>query len=106
MIKVYEVENIVDAQLICDYLRSDDIDAQVHGSYLSGAAGELPVGTTLSIWIREPLYKLRALELIGGFEAERKKAPRDTQCQHCGEQVEGNYALCWQCGKPLPEPPS
>jgi predicted metal-dependent HD superfamily phosphohydrolase len=62
MKQAYHAANPVDAQLAVDLLAAEGIAAHVQGSYLSGAAGELPVGELLRVWVGdEDLARAKAL---------------------------------------------
>jgi len=53
VLKVYDAENQIDAQLALDALQSADIEVVMKGQFLSGAAGELPrVSLPCGWWIR------------------------------------------------------
>ncbi len=104
MICVYQAGNIIDAQLICDWLLDGGIEAEVHGGFLSGAVGELPADTTIGVWIRYSRDRQRALQLTRSFEAERRQTPLCYECSTCGERIEGNFSLCWKCGSQLSDP--
>ena len=51
MKQAYYAANPVDAQLALDLLAEQGIEAHVQGGFLSGAAGELPVGELLRVWV-------------------------------------------------------
>lgn len=101
MVRVYEAGNVVDARLICDMLLGAGLDATVTGGYLSGAAGELPVDSLISVWLTEPLHAWRARELIEAFERERLLAVEDCACRHCGAETTTAFTQCWQCNRML-----
>lgn len=101
MIRVYSAGNVVDARLVCDMLIGAGLDATVTGGYLSGAAGELPVDTLISVWLTEPRHEWRARELIVAFEQDRRQAVTDTRCLHCDAETTTAFTLCWQCGRLL-----
>ncbi|WP_374601387.1 DUF2007 domain-containing protein [Arenimonas sp.] len=62
MESVYEAQNMIDAQLVCDLLRSAGIPAQVSGAGLLGAAGELPAIGVLQVRVPgEDLERGRAV---------------------------------------------
>lgn len=65
MKQLYHAANPVDAQLAIDLLASEGIDAHLQGRFLSGAAGELPVGELLRVWVAEADFE-RARELLAG----------------------------------------
>lgn len=51
MRQVYQAASVIDAQLVCDLLKDEGFDAVVHGGYLSGAIGELPPDTLISVYL-------------------------------------------------------
>ena len=51
MRQVYQAGSVIDAQLVCDLLKDAGFDAVVHGGYLSGAIGELPPDTLVSVYL-------------------------------------------------------
>jgi len=62
MKQAYHAANPVDAQLAVDLLAAEGIDAHVQGGFLSGAAGELPVGELLRVWVGDDdLVRAKAL---------------------------------------------
>jgi predicted metal-dependent HD superfamily phosphohydrolase len=66
MKQLYHAANPVDAQLAIDLLASEGIEAHLQGQFLSGAAGELPVGELLRVWVREADFE-RARDLLAGM---------------------------------------
>ena len=50
---VYHASNQFNAQLVVDLLRSEGIDARIHGAYLAGAAGELPLGGLIQVMVAD-----------------------------------------------------
>ena len=63
MKQAYQAANPVDAQLAIDLLASEGIAAHMQGRFLSGAAGELPVGELLRVWVADEDLA-RAKELL------------------------------------------
>ncbi len=47
----YHAASVIDAQLVVDLLAAGDIPAHVQGSFLSGGAGELPLGELVRVWV-------------------------------------------------------
>jgi Putative prokaryotic signal transducing protein len=111
MVKVYSGADPADAHLVRGFLASHGIDAVVTGEALWGARGELPfgVGTAPTVCVRAEDAE-RARELIcnrpknaGPNSPERGAARRPVdswQCSKCGEQIEGQFTSCWNCGEP------
>lgn len=123
----------MDAQLVCDLLKDAGFNAVVNGGYLSGAIGELPPDTLVSVYllatprIPEGWKHLpqghqqddsatvsdgdfeQARSLIAEFEAESRanaKAQANAaplKCGDCGEESDVGFSICWNCQTPLQE---
>jgi len=48
---IYHAANQFNAQLIVDLLQSEGIEARIHGAYLAGAAGDLPLGGLIRVMV-------------------------------------------------------
>ena len=103
MIRVYEAENVIDAQLALDELRAGGLDAFVKGAELIGGAGELPLTGVVSVSISIDQHEQRALDIIQEYEKGKKVEQPPQQCSTCNELIEGNFGRCWNCGKLLVE---
>jgi hypothetical protein len=82
-----------------DILQSNGIECFIKNEYLSGGAGELPPNECWPRLYVEDVDFHRAEQIV---QAElQKKAAADTPswtCARCGEENEGQFALCWKCG--------
>ena len=97
--KVYSAENQLDAQRVADSLEGAGINCRVHGTYLSGAVGELPPGDIVSVWIEDAADFDKARLIIKSIEREALvPTGRDVNCPQCGEQLGSQFSHCWQCG--------
>jgi hypothetical protein len=65
---IYHASNQFNAQLIVDLLQSEGIDARIHGAYLAGAAGELPLGGLIRVMV-DDLVADRARAIVAYWEA-------------------------------------
>lgn len=97
MLRIYEAENLIDAQLALDELRAGGLDAHMKGQHLVGGAGELPLSGVVSLWITAPQHEQRARDLIAEYEAGKKLQQPARQCRSCDELIEGNFGRCWNC---------
>lgn len=97
MRRVYQGENLFDAQLVRDRLLEDGIAAEVHGIMLAGAVGEIPADTRPSVWIDDADLYQRARQLIERFEQSRADA-EGWRCPECGEDNGPAFESCWACG--------
>ena len=84
------------------------IRSVVFGDYLSGAAGELPADICPTLWLIDDQDLGRAREVLARFLApppsDSNAVPWD--CPACGEPVEGDFDLCWNCGRARPDEPA
>lgn len=109
MLKVYEAEQVSDAEQVRDLLEARGIEARVFGEYTYGAPGVNPLAWP-AVWVMEDEDFDAAKALIREYEeAARRAAARDPdasrrwRCRHCGEWNEETFAMCWKCGEPLPD---
>jgi hypothetical protein len=68
MESVYDAQNLIDAQLVCDLLLSAGIPAQVSGAGLLGAAGELPAIGVLQVLVPDDVVD-RARAVVADWDA-------------------------------------
>ena len=102
MLRIYEAENIIDAQLALDELRAGGLDALIKGQHLIGGAGELPLSGVVSVWITVAQHEQRARDIIKEYEAGKKHEQPARKCTGCSEIIEGNFGRCWNCNTLLP----
>ena len=83
-------------------LEDAGIPCTMRNYFGSGATGELPFTETWpALWVDE-MHEAAALELIEQTLAGQQGAS-DWLCPKCGENVEGQFQACWQCGQAAPE---
>ncbi len=68
MHEVYLPENNIEAHLVQGLLESEGIECEIRGQYLAGAAGELPAGSTASLWVHEAQFE-QAKQVLARYEA-------------------------------------
>jgi hypothetical protein len=91
--------NIAIAALWVDMLRQAGIDASMQRYFLGAAAGELPPDQCLpEIWLLHDEQEAAAQLLL----AQLQQVPQRRWHCACGEEVEGGFESCWQCGRPMP----
>jgi predicted dehydrogenase len=65
---IYHANNEFTAQLVVDLLRSEGIDGRIHGAYLAGAAGDLPVGGLVRVMVADADAE-RASAIVARWDA-------------------------------------
>lgn len=108
IVEVYSAADLAEAALLRDLLEDAGIRARIVGDQLQGAVGMLPPGeeTAPKLWVFHA-DEGRARDLLGEYE-RRHNAPHpddDTpaatwECPTCGEEVEADFELCWNCQTP------
>lgn len=100
MKQLHAARHAVEAHLIRGFLVSHGIAAEVRGEYLTSGWGELPVDVC-SVWVMDDAQFAQANDLLvdflSGRLARRYSGERWT-CTKCGEQLEGQFTSCWNCG--------
>jgi len=105
VVEVYWAADAPQAHLVKTVLEKAGIDVRVVGEMLQAGLGELPMGPATSprIWVPRK-DEARARAVIAELEKHRhddrteQRAPWD--CPRCGEEVEGNFDICWKCQAP------
>ena len=102
-VEVYWARDAQDAHLVAGLLQSEGIEAVVVGEMLQAAAYELAVGPSSSPRVRVGAAdEQRALAVIAASQLSRGDETEPWTCGNCGEQVEGNFDICWKCESPRP----
>ena len=101
MKKLISVESLVTINHYKNLLESEGIMSEIRNAILGGIAGEMPVDQVWpELWVVNDLHYDRAKQLID--EAIIEESPREPwTCQKCGEENEGQFAACWNCGTQL-----
>jgi hypothetical protein len=101
-------QNPIEAQMVVDLLQAEGIEAMTQGEHIFAVRGALPVSYP-TVWVLDEADYGRARELAlefdrGQYRAESSEAPRPEPwtCSQCGERIEGQFGLCWQCGADRP----
>jgi hypothetical protein len=105
--KVYMAENPIEANMVVDLLQAEGIAAVVQGEHIFAVRGALPISYP-TVWVLDEGDYDRARELALEYDrsqyATEGKEPRPEPwvCPQCGERIEGQFGLCWQCGAERP----
>lgn len=79
-------------------LVAEGIPCQIRNDQLNQILGEMPFTEVWpELWVENDLDFDRAKQLLD--EAIIQESPeRSWRCKKCGEENEGQFAACWNCG--------
>jgi len=97
MRKLTSSESLITINHYRNLLEAEGIRTEIRNEHLGSIVGEMPfVEVWPELWVVNDLDFDRAAELIESVEAESPSA--SWTCKRCGEQNEGQFAACWNCG--------
>ena len=96
MKKLTSSESIITINHYKNILAAEGIQSEIRNQYIGSIMGEVPFFETWpQLWIVNALEFDRAQQIIEEVETE---SPAEAwKCLHCGEQNEGQFAVCWKC---------
>ena len=97
---LHTARHATEAYLIRGYLESQGVNTVVRGEFLTGGIGELPADLC-KVWVMDDRDFARADDLLRQFlqgDAARTHAQEHWCCANCGENLEGQFTACWNCG--------
>lgn len=104
MRKVYTSDNSAIIGHARQVLENHAIPCVVRNDFLLGGAGELPVNETWpELWVIDDRDFDRARTLVDGIVATAQVCRPPWRCASCGEQMEGQFTDCWNCGASRPD---
>lgn len=96
-VTAYSAANPMEAELLVGMLSQHGIAAGLRSQGMVGGIGELPLDALHTpVWVA-PRDLEPARQLLKAYEAKQEEP--QWRCSHCGEENEGNFELCWQCGE-------
>ena len=100
MKKLTSADSLITINHFKNLLEAEGIPCQIRNEHLGSIMGEMPfVETWPELWVVNDLDFDRATQLITDADAESPKTP--WCCKKCGEENEGQFAACWNCGTSL-----
>lgn len=97
---VYSASNIALVSIFQNILEGYGIDSWIKNDYLSAGTGEIP---PIECWPQlcvEDQQFAEAQRIVD--EARTEKELPTWKCSFCGEEIEGQFSECWNCGKAGP----
>ena len=99
MKRVYSEPSPIFIHQIKDLLEEKGINSIIKNELLSGGVGELPPTEVWpELWVVNNDDKQTATNFIDKFLQSIKANSKDWLCEKCGEKVEGQFNICWNCG--------
>jgi hypothetical protein len=87
------------AWLLRDRLQQEGIAVLLRNEELFAAMGEIPfVELRPELWVIDDEILPRAQYLLAAWQQEADPGA-DWACPGCGERIEGQFCVCWQCGR-------
>ena len=102
MLKLYTSHNTVLVGHLQSILANAGINCWIRNQSLAGGIGELPpTACWPELWLHDAADRDQALALIKPILAPSPVRHSPWHCD-CGEDLEGQFELCWHCGRPRP----
>lgn len=102
MKRVYRGRSLPEVGHLKSLLEGAGIGCMIKNELLGGALGDIPfLECQPELWVLEDRDEQAAAAIIGESMVGRGATTITAaawRCPHCGAQVEGQFAACWQCG--------
>ena len=99
MKKLTSAPNLVTINHYKNVLESEGIPCMIKNEHLGAVLGEIPfLEVWPELWVVNDLDVDRAKQLLDTTIVDESPAA-SWRCEKCGEQNEGQFAACWNCGE-------
>ncbi len=103
MKRVYSEPSPIFIHQIKELLEDKGIKAILKNEMLSGGVGELPPTEVWpELWVLEDDDEEPAKAIVESFIQSTKTQAKEWRCDNCGERVEGQFNICWNCSYEKP----
>ncbi|PLZ01885.1 hypothetical protein CY652_14225 [Burkholderia sp. WAC0059] len=97
--KLTRAPNLLVAQHWLNILQTAGIPCEMHNRYLSGALGEIPAEQCApELWLVDERDAKIARRLLAAAASGPPAGAPSWRCRQCGETLEAQFTVCWQCG--------
>jgi hypothetical protein len=85
--------------LLQSQLESAGIACIIRNEHLSAVAGSIPFFDCYpELWVLNDADESRARDLLAKLRDTDSLTAAPWKCPDCGEEIEGQFESCWQCG--------
>ena len=109
LVEVYWAADVQEVHAVRGVLEEAGIRARVIGESLATMYGLVLTGASVSPRVCVfASHESRARQVIAAWEEQRRADPTSGAswgCPQCGEEVEGNFDICWNCQSPKADLP-
>jgi len=99
MKKLTSSDSLIAINHFKNVLESEGIACRIRNEHLGSIVGEMPfVEVWPELWVINDLDFDRAQQLIDAAITDESPQAR-WKCAGCGEENEGQFAACWNCGR-------
>ncbi|MDG2375345.1 MAG: DUF2007 domain-containing protein [Woeseiaceae bacterium] len=99
MKKLTSADSLVTINHYKNLLVAEGIPAFLKNEHFGSIMGEVPFQEVWpELWIENDLDYDRALQLIDAAKLAEESPSAPWKCSQCGEENEGQFAACWNCG--------
>ena len=103
MTKVFSSQNLPEVELLSSILEDSGITITVKNRYLYATRGEVPFTETWpEIWLLRDDDLPQAQAILAADQNRPAEDAQDWICPNCGENIEGQFTTCWNCGADRP----
>ena len=100
MKRVYSVKDPLMVSHLKNVLETYGVECVVRNTFLGIAAGEIPpTDCWPELWVVDENRSAEARSILEKTLAPLKAIRKPWTCPHCGEEIEGQFSECWNCGK-------
>ena len=98
MKKLTSADSLVTINHYKNILESEGIPCEIRNEHLGSIMGEMPFPDVWpQLWVINDLDYDRASQLIA-TDSVHESPQEPWQCSKCGEENEGQFSACWNCG--------
>jgi hypothetical protein len=99
MKRLFSSPNVAEVGLLKSFLAQEGIDCTTRNEHLSIASGAVPfVDCYPELWVLNDEDFTNAQELVSRWQNQGTTQFESWRCPDCGEENEGQFGACWQCG--------